>query len=174
MGKVTKDKNGSFLFLAGMVVILWAGLAIIIHFGPVEGTLQERGAFGDSFGAINALFAGLAFVGVVYAILLQREELRLQREELKLTRQELSRSASAQEASSQIQAVSATSQADLARLTALTSLLNWEMENEQRGLRYPTLGDPKLGNPEKFGFGRANDSAEDIARQIKEILNRQK
>jgi hypothetical protein len=41
------------------------------------------------FGAINALYSGLAFAGVIYAILLQRKELRLQRKELELTRNEL-------------------------------------------------------------------------------------
>jgi hypothetical protein len=51
--------------------------------------LEERGTFGDMFGAINALFSGLAFAGVIIAILLQRGELRLQREELTLTREEM-------------------------------------------------------------------------------------
>jgi len=57
---------------------------------------ELRGMFGDMFGAVNALFSGLAFAGVIYAILLQSKELELQREELKLTRQELTKSASAQ------------------------------------------------------------------------------
>jgi hypothetical protein len=48
-----------------------------------------RAQFGDMFGAVNAFFAGLAFAGVVYAVLLQREELRLQRRELQLTRQQI-------------------------------------------------------------------------------------
>lgn len=60
-----------------------------------------RGTFGDMFGAVNALFSGLALAGVVCAILLQREELSLQRAELELTRQELSRSAEAQTSSAQ-------------------------------------------------------------------------
>ena len=47
------------------------------------------GLFGDSFGAVNALFSGLAFAGVIYAIILQRKELQLQREELEATRGEL-------------------------------------------------------------------------------------
>ena len=49
----------------------------------------DRGTFGDMFGAVNALFSGLAFVGVVFAILLQSNELKLQRKELKFTRDEL-------------------------------------------------------------------------------------
>ena len=49
----------------------------------------EKGKFGDTFGALNALFAGLAFAGVIYAILLQQKELALQRKELKLQRKTL-------------------------------------------------------------------------------------
>ena len=51
--------------------------------------IECRGQFGDSFGAINALFAGLAFAGVIYAIILQKKELGLQRDELGLQRREL-------------------------------------------------------------------------------------
>ena len=52
---------------------------------------QERGLFGDMFGALNTAFSGLAFAGVIYAIILQRTELGYQREELR-------RSAEAQDA----------------------------------------------------------------------------
>jgi hypothetical protein len=41
------------------------------------------------FGAVNSLFSALAFVALVAAILLQREELEHQREELELTRGEI-------------------------------------------------------------------------------------
>jgi len=47
---------------------------------------------------VNALFSGLAFLGVIVAILLQREELKLQREELAQTREELRRQGEALEA----------------------------------------------------------------------------
>jgi hypothetical protein len=49
----------------------------------------ERGTFGDMFGAVNALFSGLAFAGLIVTLLYQKEELKLQREELKETRNEL-------------------------------------------------------------------------------------
>jgi hypothetical protein len=45
--------------------------------------LAERGLAGDQYGSTNALFSGLAFAGVIIAILLQREELALQRKELR-------------------------------------------------------------------------------------------
>ncbi|GIO36219.1 hypothetical protein J41TS12_10800 [Paenibacillus antibioticophila] len=60
----------------------------------------EAGTFGDMFGAVNALFSGLAFAGLIYTIAVQRQELSLQRksiemqtEELKMQREETARSA---------------------------------------------------------------------------------
>ena len=50
---------------------------------------EDRGQFGDMFGAVNALFSGLAFAGVIWAIILQKQELELQRKELEATRAEL-------------------------------------------------------------------------------------
>lgn len=50
---------------------------------------QIRGTFGDKFGAVNALFSGLAFAGLIYTIILQKDELSLQRKELKQTREEM-------------------------------------------------------------------------------------
>lgn len=56
----------------------------------------NRGIFGDMFGVVNALFAGLAFCGLLITIWQQREDISLQREELELTRKELKKSAEAQ------------------------------------------------------------------------------
>lgn len=86
------------LFLAVISVQVILGIALYYSFG----TMSDRGTFGDMFGAVNSLFSGLAFAGVIYAILLQREELKLQRKELELTREELARSANAQKKSSEI------------------------------------------------------------------------
>jgi hypothetical protein len=41
------------------------------------------------FGAVNALFSGLAFAGLIATLLYQKEELKLQQEELQQTREEL-------------------------------------------------------------------------------------
>jgi hypothetical protein len=76
---------GEFTFLG--VLMLWIASPLALQYLlPKE---EARGLFGDSFGAINALFSGLAFAGVIVAIMLQREELRLQRQELEQTREEL-------------------------------------------------------------------------------------
>lgn len=65
--------------------LFWIGIDFLIP------DLQERGTFGDKFGALNSLFSGLAFAGLIYTIYLQQEELRLQREELRQTREEMAR-----------------------------------------------------------------------------------
>jgi hypothetical protein len=83
--------------LIGIVVGVWAlswfGLSIL------HSDLEKRGQFGDTFGAVNALFSGLAFAILIHTMWLQKEELELQRKELKMTRRELKRSATAQEES---------------------------------------------------------------------------
>ena len=50
--------------------------------------LENRGSFGDMFGAINALFSGLALFGIIVSIFIQQKELSLQKDELKDTREE--------------------------------------------------------------------------------------
>lgn len=65
------------------VIAVWALTGYLLF------EIPNRGTFGDMFGAVNALFSGLAFAGVIFAILLQRKELQLQRRELELTRGEL-------------------------------------------------------------------------------------
>ena len=66
-----------FLFIANLCLI----------FLPYD--KDTRGTFGDQFGAVNALFSGLAFAGLIYTIILQRNDLKLQRQDLKLQRKEL-------------------------------------------------------------------------------------
>jgi hypothetical protein len=72
------------IILGLSIVALWAVAGGLVHF-----LVKDPGTFGDMFGAVNALFSGLAFGGVIYAVLLQRQELKLQRDELQLTRHEL-------------------------------------------------------------------------------------
>ncbi len=67
-----------------LIIILWIGTYFYFQ-GYTE---TERGTFGDMYGTVNALFSGLALAGIVFTILLQRNELSLQREELALTRRE--------------------------------------------------------------------------------------
>lgn len=76
-------KNWILPLLVIIVVGLWiaSGYVLVDH--------PERGTIGDMFGAVNSLFSGLAFAGLIYTIFLQKNELGLQRKELELTRDEL-------------------------------------------------------------------------------------
>ena len=96
MGTNNKEtKILPFIILLLSVVFIQVVMAIIIYRSFCSWT--DRGTFGDMFGAINTLFSGLAFAGVVYAILLQRRELSLQRKELEYARKEYQRQAEALE-----------------------------------------------------------------------------
>lgn len=72
--------SGSILFIIATLYFNWQLLQ------PVA--ISNRGSYGDLFGFANTLFSGLAFVGVIAAILIQSEELKLQRNELQETRAE--------------------------------------------------------------------------------------
>ncbi len=84
------DKDPSIVPFVLFVTVI---LIVCVIFGVVVfrciDTWEHRGLFGDMFGALNALFSGAAFAGVVYAIILQRRELAMQREEMRLSREEL-------------------------------------------------------------------------------------
>ena len=67
------------------VTIVWALTFLLFFMSDSE----KRGQFGDMFGAVNALFSGLAFAGLIITLILQRRELSLQRDELEQTREEL-------------------------------------------------------------------------------------
>lgn len=82
----------TLLKLLGGLFLLWvfygfASFALVPLL--VDHDLTKAGQLGDMFGAINALFSAFAFAGLIYTILLQREELSLQREELESTRIEI-------------------------------------------------------------------------------------
>lgn len=61
-----------FLIIGGItIIVLWLlSWGLLICFIPKS---DDRGQFGDMFGAVNSLFSGLALCGVVYTILLQTE-----------------------------------------------------------------------------------------------------
>ena len=78
-------RNLVWVMLGGVVCLFLLNFSMVF-FVSSENT---RGTFGDQFGAVNALFSGLAFAGLIYTIILQRRDLELQRHDLKLQRKEL-------------------------------------------------------------------------------------
>ena len=86
--KETKSRLWIWIIIAIVGVIAMWGLS----WWGINKFIDEptnQGTFGDMFGAVNALFSGLAFAGLIVTLLYQKEELKLQREELKETRNEL-------------------------------------------------------------------------------------
>ncbi len=147
-----------------IVVILLATFPIYFltvgHFYP---DMALRGQFGDLFGGLNAFFSGLAFLGVIYAIFLQRGELELQREELKLTREELARTAEAQEKSERALSKQAASLKITAKLNGKSAVLQHfntliEMTNS-----------PKYGIDERK-FNDLKRQADDIIAEINGLV----
>jgi hypothetical protein len=51
-------------------------------------TSSEQGQFGDMFGALNAFFTGLAFVGLIYTLFQQNEMIKLTNIQSKLSKKE--------------------------------------------------------------------------------------
>lgn len=71
-------------------IVFIYGLFLVAKTWPIdEYSISKAGTFGDSFGALNSLFTGLGFAGLLTTIFLQREDLRLTRAELSETRAEI-------------------------------------------------------------------------------------
>lgn len=83
-------------FVSLGIVIVWGCTFFLLLYDSDKG-LGDTGKFGDMFGAVNALFSGFAFAGMIYAIRLQSRELsqtnkemEVQNEILQLQKEELS------------------------------------------------------------------------------------
>ena len=82
------DKFLRIFILLSIVMALLAFLCpFIINYFFCD--WSKSGTFGETFGALNALFSGLAIAGVIVTILIQRNELKNQRIELGLQRTEM-------------------------------------------------------------------------------------
>ena len=103
----------TFSRLAAGVLLFWLLAPVLVSMALPD--WPARGQFGDVFGVVNALFSGLAFAGLFWALQLQQEQLSLQREELKLQREEMA--ASRKELSRQVEAQHALFRASAAQIT---------------------------------------------------------
>lgn len=123
------------LVLLLVLGIVTGGGWLIWHELP---TWSDRGNFGQMFGPIETLLSGLALVGVVYALILQRDELRLQHDDLIASQADLARSSRAQEAAmlalrDQVQALQQT--ARIESMNALLPLLRERIAKVPHGAR---------------------------------------
>lgn len=103
--------GGVVVFL--VVIVFWSVLGWWVP-ARMLGRPDSADEAGAMFGAVEALFTGLAFAGLLIELNLQRQELALQRQDLFETRKELARAASAQEHTEQFMA----EQVEVARVSA--------------------------------------------------------
>ncbi|MDO7909212.1 putative phage abortive infection protein [Pseudomonas sp. 22-AL-CL-001] len=84
---LSRDLMFFLAIMSGVGLIWWGGAYWIDgHISAANIDINDaavRGQFGDKFGAINALFAGFAFAGIIFTIYLQNKELRQTKEMLK-------------------------------------------------------------------------------------------
>jgi len=115
-----------------LILVIWIANYFLIE------KFDESNEIGDSYGALNTLFSGLAFAGIIISIFMQNDELKLQREELELQRQEIINNRKELEKQ-------ANSLSDSARISALTSLLQHyqTMENQSSGPNKYKFADKK-------------------------------
>lgn len=97
-------KNLKYFWIASAVVVaMWLFSAFGYPWLFEEIKLEDLAQKGDSFGAVNALFSGLAFAGLIYTMIMQRQELEMQREELAAQRKEMRESRGELEEQNRIQ-----------------------------------------------------------------------
>lgn len=162
------EKNSAKPVTQSKVIIAIVGLLLVFVLYTIGAiillpNLFFEGRFQDLFAALTSFLSGLAFLGVIYAVLLQKEELGLQRDELKLTRQELKRAAEAQEKSEQALTRQAASLKITAKLNGLSAVLQ----------HYNTL--LELTNSARYGINTAEYNtrkreADDVIEKIQRLI----
>ena len=84
--KTTNKTTILMMSLLALVLLLHlSSLFTVIYLTwPISSfTMEKASALGESYGVINALFSGLAFWGLIWTILIQRNDIRHQRIEAK-------------------------------------------------------------------------------------------
>jgi uncharacterized membrane protein len=81
MFEVFKKNWKWFLFPIGIILVY--GLFLIFKIYPIsEFSIEKAGQFGDSFGIINTLFSGSAFIALVITIYLQQQDIKDSKREI--------------------------------------------------------------------------------------------
>jgi hypothetical protein len=122
-----------FVFISWIVFLMLAVRAI--HPADVR-QISSLGQFGDVFGSVNALFTGLALVGVVYTVLLQRDQVKTQDEQLSIQKVDSAKQAREQFLTARLNALVAQAQVrPLLRQPLLEASEAVKAANEQVYLR---------------------------------------
>jgi len=120
-----------------VVLLLWLAVLAItlgVFFCGSETMAAKWGQFGDAFGVLNALFSGLALLGVIAALLMQREDIDLQLEEMR-------ESVTAQKAAAAMQEKQARIAALAEMLRASEAMTGYYQKHEQQPTTHSTKGE---------------------------------
>ncbi|MFC1600814.1 hypothetical protein ACFL34_00500 [Candidatus Sumerlaeota bacterium] len=83
-----QPKRNKWIWIVSVVVFFLLGvfvtelMVVFAFIVKVSYTVEQWGQFGDSFGLLNAMFSGLALVGVIIALAFQSKELSAQIKEM--------------------------------------------------------------------------------------------
>jgi hypothetical protein len=113
-----------------LVITLFAQQVLgiwIFFWGSNLAIIQDdaRGQFGDKFGALNTLFTGLAFVGLIATLWHERESSTQREEETEKLMRQLERTAAALEAQSRLESRARYLTALIARIDGYTHQINF-------------------------------------------------
>ncbi len=113
-------KHIAWLIIAAVIVIgIWVAAPFVISNHYPSRT--DRGTFGDLYGSINALFSGLALLGVVAAIMLQQKELSLSTKELRNSARALQKQVELSADAARIQVLPGLIQAQKVRIETMSA-----------------------------------------------------
>ena len=128
-----KTSQIGFVIAIISVAVLWFAYGIIVH--QLEPDWQTRGQFGDTFGALNTLFTGWAFVGVLFTLFQQSREIEEGRE--KIEEQRAIQKKTEEMLLKQVEALSITARVNAltARISGYNVQLTEVDDSGQRGLR---------------------------------------
>jgi hypothetical protein len=82
--KSKKERDVQFFLIALLVVLFIISSWLINYYLLNRLKNDDKAATGEMFGAVNALYSGLALAGIILTILLQRRELKETRKEFKV------------------------------------------------------------------------------------------
>jgi hypothetical protein len=131
--------------------------------GPQPGSMETFGQFGDTFGTVNALFTGLALVGLVYTVSQQQKQLQQQEVDSQENRHALAREKREQFLTARLNATLAMLQARQAKMAFLSENNFLGIAEMQREIRKLSLRLSILVCEANLGF-EIGDWSEEIER----------
>lgn len=82
------SRKHAYTIICFSIILLVVYVICFLYGECLRSDNMPSNEYGDMFGSLNTYFSGLAFMGLLATILLQRKDLQLQRKEMRYTRKE--------------------------------------------------------------------------------------